>query len=130
MAIAVEKSEGTVTSFTVHKVDPQQSIFLTTLGVGKLAEIRRLAEIGRKYFPQREQAGKKLMDELRHPLNTAVLLKKSMGLIIGYAYASNGLDRIARVQEVSIDSEVNEVGGLERMITELEDELLRGGLRL
>lgn len=39
MAIAVEKSEGTVTSFTVHKVDPQQSIFLTTLGVGKLAEI-------------------------------------------------------------------------------------------
>jgi len=125
MAIAVERQSETpkpeVSSFTVHRLDPQKNSLSTTM-------MCELAQIGRKYYPQREQAGRQLIPDLLHPLSAVVLLGDTKRFIIGYAYAIlETYDSSAVVHEIAVDPDINEVGAVERMMTELEDELLKRG---
>lgn len=125
MAIAVESRPGIqkpeVDSFTVHQLDPQKD---SLFGLGP-----RLVQIGRMYYREREERGRKLMEDLRQPLNAVILLGDPKRLLIGYAYAAcELLDANATVREVAIDPDIHEVGGVEKLMIELEEELLKRGV--
>ncbi len=122
MANALESRPETqrteVSSFTVHVLDPRNDFF----------SFERLAEIGRKYYRQREEQGR-LLTDLRRPLSAVVLLGDPTWHLIGYAYAEcDILNENATVRECAVDPDIQETGAVERLITELEKDLLKRGI--
>lgn len=126
MAIAVETRTDTpepvIASFTVRRVDPRRdSLFV---------EKYRLGEIGKRVLSHESQAGKSLLSDLLDLMSTTVLLQDDRGSLIGYAYATRDdmHSTNAQVRGVVVDPDINEVGGVEKMVAELGKSLSRQGV--
>lgn len=113
----VDTRPEVISSFTFHRFNPHaDSVFSIK---------DKLLEIERRHYPQRAYIDRRLLRDFDDPLTTAILLGDPNRFLIGYAYARRDVfEYSAEVQEIAIDTGLNETGGVEKLMAKLEEALL------